>query len=219
LIAMPAAPFSPDALCAATRAVLDALAPALATTPAAEELQRYVAALARFGAHTDLVGARTADNLAEIALADALVLVRHAELLRSPAWELGAGGASLSVPLALLVPGLTATMFEPRQKRATFLRMAVGTLGLAARLKVDQSRVEPARVPVGAAGCALARAVFPPDVWIPMASQLVAPGGAFAVLTTDALPAPAGVRVVATEHYALPFARAQRVCTWLSRAS
>jgi 16S rRNA (guanine527-N7)-methyltransferase len=212
-----AAPLAPDTLRAATRAVLRALAPARETTADGDALERYVAALARFGAHTDLVGARTAENLAEIALADALVLARHAELLRSPAWELGAGGASLSVPLALLVPTLSATMFEPRQKRATFLRLAVGTLGLGARLKVDQARVEPERAPAGVAGCALARAVFPPDVWIPMALHLVAPGGVFAVLTTDELGARAGVRALATERYALPFARAQRVCTWLAR--
>lgn len=208
--------FSADALRSATIEVFAALAPALTPeAPPGEALVRYVEVLARFGAHTDLVGARSAEALAEIALADALVLARQPEFVQAPAWEVGAGGASLLIPLALLLPELTGKLIEPRQKRATFLRMAIGTLGLARGLTVEQSRLEPGLAPEGVAGCALARAVFPPDVWIPMASRLVKPGGAFAVLTTEQIEVPAGFQLLARERYVLPHSRAMRVASWL----
>lgn len=211
--------FSEEALRKAAATVVQRLGPeGVAGSPVFEALVRYVGALARFGAHTDLVGARTAETLVEIALADPLVLARHPALVRSPLWEIGAGGASLSIPLALLVPEVTGKLIEPRQKRATFLRLALGQLGLAKRFTVEQARVEPEAAPEAVAGCALGRAVFAPDVWIPMAARVVGPEGVFAVLTTEELPVPAGYACRAVERYELPFARAQRVATWLSRA-
>ncbi len=178
-------------------------------------LANYCAALARFGAHTDLVGVKTAETLAEIALADSLVLARRAELCAAPGWEIGAGGASLSVPLALLLDGFTGTMVEPRQKRATFLRLAMGALGLAKRLTVNQSRVDPAHPPRGIARSAFGRAVFAPDTWVPLAASVVQEGCAFAVLTTEPLATPTGYEALAVEQYELPFAKSQRVLTWL----
>jgi 16S rRNA G527 N7-methylase RsmG len=106
-------------------------------------------------------------------------------------------------------------MVEPRQKRATFLRMAAGALGLAKRVSVDQSRVEPTRPPRAIAGCAFGRAVFAPDVWIPLAASVVHEGCAFAVLTTDAIAAPVGYAIVESDGYELPFARAKRCITWM----
>lgn len=211
--------FSEEALRKAAAAVAQALGPAgMERAPVFESLARYVVTLAKFGAHTDLVGARTPEALAEIALADALVLARRADLVRAPLWEIGAGGASLGVPIALMVPEVTGKLIEPRQKRATFLRLAIGQLGLAKRLVVEQGRVEPGSAPQGVAGCALGRAVFAPEVWIPMAARVVVPGGAFAVLTTEDLVLPVGFAAVASERYELPFARAKRVATWVQRA-
>jgi 16S rRNA G527 N7-methylase RsmG len=214
------ATFPDEALRKATAAVLDPLiaegGSAVAGTQSSA-LVRYVTALAKFGAHTDMVGARTAEALVEIALADAIVLARRPELLVSPIWEIGAGGASLTIPLAVIFPEATGTLYEPRQKRATFLRMAIGSMGLAKRLTVVQARVEPEQAPVAVAGCALGRAVFAPDVWIPMASKVVFPRAAFAVLTTQDLVAPSGYEVRAVDRYELPITRARRVATWLSR--
>jgi 16S rRNA G527 N7-methylase RsmG len=203
------------AIRSSVRSVVRALAPSIAPE-VVEALVAYVQSLARFGAHTDLVGARSADGLAEIALGDALALLRHAELLRPPVWEIGAGGASLAIPIALANPSVAGVMYEPRQKRATFLRMALGAHHLAPRLRVEQSRLEPDRAPTGAAATALCRAVFPPDVWIPLASRLVGATGAFAVLTTEPLEPRADTRVLAEDHYRLPSSGAARVATWLA---
>ncbi|MEI8255275.1 MAG: RsmG family class I SAM-dependent methyltransferase [Deltaproteobacteria bacterium] len=211
------AAFDASTLSPPVETLVRTLAPAYES--ARGDLVRYAAALARFGAHTDLVGAKTPEALAEIALADALVLARDPALCASPGWEIGAGGASLSVPLALLLPAFTGRLVEPRQKRATFLRLAIGTLGLAPRLTIDQGRVDPARPPRDIAGCAFGRAVFAPDVWIPLAAAVVRPGGAFAVLTTGSLVVPPGYDRVAEDRYTLPFARVERVTTWLRAAA
>ncbi len=211
------AAFDASTLSSPVETLVRTLAPAY--DGARGDLVRYAASLARFGAHTDLVGAKTPEGLAEIALADALVLARDAALCMSPGWEIGAGGASLSVPLALLLPDFTGRLVEPRQKRATFLRLAIGTLGLATRLAIDQGRVDPARPPHAVAGCAFGRAVFAPDVWLPLAATVVRTGGAFAVLTTGPLAIPAGYARIAEQRYTLPFARVERVTTWVRAAS
>lgn len=208
-----AAAFDSSTLAPAVKTLVDALAPE--QRGASEVFVKYAVALARFGAHTDLVGAKTPAALAEIALADALVLARNAALCVSPGWEIGAGGASLSVPLALMVPGFSGRLVEPRQKRATFLRLAIGTLGLAPRLSIDQVRVDLAHPPHDVAGCAFGRAVFAPDAWLPLAATVVKAGGAFAVLTTGDLAVPAGYDMLASDRYTLPFARVERVITWL----
>jgi 16S rRNA G527 N7-methylase RsmG len=214
---MPAA-FDAATLAPHVKRLVDVLAPDRATR--ADVLTNYVAALARFGAHTDLVGAKTPEGLTEIAIADALVLARHEALCASPGWEIGAGGASLSIPLALLVDPFEGTMVEPRQKRATFLRMAAGALGLAKRVTVDQTRVDPNAPPRAIAGCAFGRAVFAPDVWIPLAASVVRARCAFAVLTTDATAVPEGYEAAAADEYVLPFANVKRCITWMrSRAS
>lgn len=209
--------FSTEALRTATTELVRTLGPVeLFGTPTFENLVRYVETLNRFGARTDLVGARSAEGLVEIALGDSLVLARHPELVQSPVWEIGAGGASLTIPLALMFSDLMGKLVEPRQKRATFLRMAIGSLGLTTRFTVEQKRVEPDEAPAGVAKLALARAVFPPEVWIPMAARLVGPGGVLVVLTTDVIAVPQGYSLRAMERYELPFARAKRVATWLS---
>ena len=208
--------FRAGALEQAVDEVLRDLAPDTMAAPR-EALLRYVGSLARFGAHTDLVGARTPGALVEIALADALVLARHAELVTGPAWEVGAGGASLLVPLALLDPALTGCLVEPRQKRATFLRLAIGQLGLGARLTVEQQRVDPENPPRAVAGLVLGRAVFGPESWVPLASTMVRPIGLLVVLGTEALEPREGLSVAACERYALPLSGARRVATWLRR--
>jgi 16S rRNA G527 N7-methylase RsmG len=175
-------------------------------------LTRYVELLTRYGAHTDLVGVRGEDAITEVALADALVLARHADHLASPLHEIGAGGASLSIPLALLIPDLHAVLWEPRQKRATFLRLATASFDLGSRITIRQERLEPKRLPEASAGCAIARAVFAPAEWIPLARRLVRPGGTYVVMATEPYPLD---DLVAEEHYTLAHARATR---WLGIA-
>lgn len=197
--------------------VLQALAPALPEAPR-ERLRAYVLELTRFGAHTDLTGVRDPLELAAVALADALVLARHRSLLGAPVWEVGAGGASLLVPLALVDPTVEGVLVEPRQKRATFLRLCLGRFGLAPRLRVSQTRVEPEAPPRAVCQGAVSRAVYAPEQWLPLARALLRPAGAVVVLTTEAPSVPEGWTALAQERYALPGTGAPRVATWLTAA-
>lgn len=69
----------------------------------------------------NLTGARGADERVEILVAPALPLL---ELVEPPLLDVGSGGGSPGLVLALLRPELRATLLEPRQRRWAFLREA-----------------------------------------------------------------------------------------------
>ncbi len=186
-----------------------------AAQPVADTLVQYAKTLAQFGAHTDLVGARSAETLVEIALADAVILASRTALLPPPWCEVGAGGASLLVPLALMIPSGAGTLFEPRQKRAAFLRLVLGTFSLHVRLHVDQRRVEPETLGPPQAHTALARAVLAPPAWLALGSQLVGVDDPVVLLTTSPPEALASERVLDQIEYRLPWSRAARCVTWV----
>jgi 16S rRNA G527 N7-methylase RsmG len=180
-------------------------------------LVSYVQSVAKFGAGADLVGAKTETSLCEIVLADAIEASKHRACLHSPLYEVGAGGAPLALVLAVMFDGLSAELVEPRQKRATFLRLTVGAQKLAARVQVKQMMLDVAALPAAVAGTSIARAVWAPNQWLSIAETLTRPGATVLVTTTPehleqvAMSAPATLREVARSEYELPFSHAKRV--------
>jgi 16S rRNA (guanine527-N7)-methyltransferase len=83
--------------------------------------------------------------------------------------DVGSGIGAPGLPLALLAPGVDVTLVEPRAKRVSFLRTAIGTLGL------DNVRVERSRSDVLAArsfDVAISRATMPPPDWLAEGARL-----------------------------------------------
>ena len=65
--------------------------------------------------------------------------VRRADLL---AIDLGSGGGSPGLPLAITVPHLRMVLVEVKTRKAVFLREAIRVLGLEERLEVENRRFE-----------------------------------------------------------------------------
>jgi len=186
--------------------------PPEATGPLAEYLGLLLAA----NASTNLTAPGSPAEVAEVALVDALVLAA----MVGSGWEgsfvdVGTGGGAPGVPLALVLPGARGTLVEPRRRRWAFLVEVVEALGLGDRVQVVKGKVDPTR-PTGGplAGrtfdLAVARATFPPPVWLGVGARLAPRVAAF---LTGPPPERPDLPVEARVDYALPESGARRVLT------
>lgn len=126
----------------------------------------------------NLTGAKSAKHLADLYLADSLVLAAHEKPGES--WlDVGSGGGAPGLALALAAPETAFTFVEPRQKRVSFLRMATGALGLE-NVTVVRGRFE--HLDDAEWDVAVARATFPPQEWLERA-EAVQPRDIWVLLT------------------------------------
>jgi len=190
--------------------VIDALRPEASAHRAA--IERFLGLVDTWNAKIDLTAARTADALADVMLADALVMADE-DFVPSGAHllDVGSGAGGPALPLALVRPDVRVTMVEPLGKRVAFLRTAVGALGLAPRVGIVQARADA----LGDlhADVASARATFPPHEWLTIGSTL-APRVLVLTTTDDVPTTPASAR----RDYRWPHSGAPRVLLRFDRA-
>lgn len=178
----------------------------------AEALERYLDLLMRWSKRMSLTGFADRAAAAEGLLLDAAylspLLAEGLEVV-----DVGAGAGGLATALAVLRPDLSLTLVEPRGRRAAFLRAVRRQLALA-RFDVVEARAEGLGPSV--ADAAYARALAPPEVWLPMGRRLVRPGGSVLCLTAEAVEAsavPAGLVAAEERRYELPRSGRSRVVT------
>jgi 16S rRNA (guanine527-N7)-methyltransferase len=141
-----------------------------------EAIVRYASLLLTWTARINLTGAVSLEDLAAEHLPDSFALAsRLADAGAPGAIDVGSGGGLPALPLSILCPHLTLRLLEPIAKKAAFLRTAIRELGLADRLTVDTRRAQ-SLVP-STFDVALSRATLPPRSWLPLATDLVRPGG------------------------------------------
>jgi 16S rRNA (guanine527-N7)-methyltransferase len=141
-----------------------------------EAIARYADLLFTWTARINLTGAVSLGDLAAEHLPDSFALAsRLADAGATTAIDVGSGGGLPALPLALLCPSLSLRLLEPIAKKAAFLRTAVRELDLGGRVVVDTRRAQ-AVVPA-TFDVALSRATLPPRSWLPLAADLVRPGG------------------------------------------
>jgi 16S rRNA (guanine527-N7)-methyltransferase len=176
----------------------------------AEALTDYLTLLVRWSSRVNLTGFHdpldAADRLLYDAVEVAPLVPRSASII-----DVGAGAGGLAAALAVLRPDVGIRLVEPRQKRAAFLRRVRHELSLE-RWDVVQARAES----IGSPGVdvAYARAVMPPERWLPLGRRLVRDGGAVLCLSAEPLDvAPAGLTLTASRRYVLPWSRAPRAVT------
>ncbi|AUX27186.1 uncharacterized protein SOCEGT47_077670 [Sorangium cellulosum] len=157
------------ALLAGREASLPARAPAA--------LARWIELVAAWNAKVDLTAARSADELADLMLADARLLSEHVPEGRRVV-DVGTGAGAPGLPLALLRPDLEMTLVEPLQKRVAFLRTATGTLvqqgELARAPRVERARGEDLVRAGRSFEVAISRATLAPEAWLPLGAALTA---------------------------------------------
>jgi 16S rRNA (guanine527-N7)-methyltransferase len=160
-----------------------------------DAITRYATLLMTWTARINLTGAVSLEDLANEHLPDSFALAsRLNDAGGVQALDVGSGGGLPALPLAILCPNLSVRLLEPIAKKAAFLRTAVRELGLGQRVTVETHRAQ-ALVP-GTFDVALSRATLPPKTWLPLASELVRPGGRVFLLASNAsdwAPPPAGL--------------------------
>jgi 16S rRNA (guanine527-N7)-methyltransferase len=184
---------------------------------AAEAASEWLDRLAEWNARIDLTAARTADELVDLMLADALVLsARVPERVR--VIDVGSGAGAPGLALAILRPDLALTLAEPQGKRAAFLRTMVGSLGRLDVTLEARTGEALAEASAGSWDVALARATLPPHAWLGLASRLVTPGGsAWVFLAREPPPSQAGMIHAETFDYTWPLTNAGRTLVRYTR--
>jgi len=121
-------------------------------------LARYAELLRAESQRQNLIAASTFETIWARHLVDSAQLVPLAADAPRGAWiDVGSGAGLPGIVVAAIVER-TVVLVEPRARRADFLRQAAGALGFAARVTVQESRIESYR-PLNRAAVISARAV------------------------------------------------------------
>ncbi|MBA4357396.1 MAG: class I SAM-dependent methyltransferase [Humidesulfovibrio sp.] len=176
------------------------------TKAEAEGLSRYLTLLLKWNRAMSLVGRAGWPDVFRDLAADSLYLAEFLESLGLPGaplcLDLGAGAGLPGIPLRLVWGVGDYVLVELREKRAIFLRQAVGELQQAGALpgvRVVHGRAEavgPELARLGLrprADLVLSRAFMPWPRLLPLAADLLAPGGRLVVLSNEPPPAAAAL--------------------------
>ncbi|MES1177781.1 MAG: RsmG family class I SAM-dependent methyltransferase [Myxococcales bacterium] len=180
---------------------LPSVAPAIVA-----RLSEYCELAVAWNQRVDLTAARSADELVDLLLADALAITSVMSAPNGERWfDVGSGVGAPGIPLALLSP-MRMSLIEPRTKRVAFLRTAVGSLQRADiavhRRRSDEFEAKSCEV-------AVSRATLPPPEWLIEGSRL-ATGRVWLLLAKAALPELDGRTILSDLSYTWPLTGAER---------
>jgi 16S rRNA (guanine527-N7)-methyltransferase len=171
-----------------------------------EQLCAYCALAVTWNQRVDLTAARSADELVDLLLADALAISASRPGLEGERWfDVGSGIGAPGIPLALLAP-VKMTLVEPRTKRVAFLRTAAGSLG---RADISVSRARSDEFPAASCEVAVSRATLPPPEWLGEGARL-ATQAVWLLLAKANVPDLDGRGILADVSYTWPLTGAQR---------
>jgi 16S rRNA (guanine527-N7)-methyltransferase len=162
-----------------------------------EGIATWLRLLCEWNARMDLTAARTAEELVELMLLDAVTI--SADLApRTSVVDVGTGAGAPGLAVALLRPDLRVTLCEPLAKRASFLRTVLGSVH-----RTDVTLVAKRGEELGREwDVAMSRATLAPPEWLELGSRLVKAGGDVWVLLANAEPpASRGARLVDVKTY------------------
>jgi len=175
---------------------------------ASQRLETYLREVGRWGKAVNLVGPSAPQRILDELVADALPLasiLAHGQRLL----DVGSGAGLPGLVLAVLCPTTQVELWEPRERRAAFLRAAVQLLGLTnARVLLRRLEAGEGELPFDVL---CARAVWPPAEWLRLASSITPRGGLVALQATAAYPVcPDGLVLERVLTYRLPEDSADR---------
>lgn len=169
----------------------------------------WLDAIASWNARIDLTAARSAKELVDLMVADALVL-SAATPSGLRVVDIGSGAGAPGLGIAILRPDLRVTLVEPLQKRVAFLRTVLGTLSLP-NASVLRDRGEALADRGESFDVAVARATLPPPEWLALGARLAAPGGSvWVLLAREPAPALPGWSCVEERAYLWPHTQVER---------
>ena len=185
-----------------------------------ERLLAYLAELMKWSRRVNLIARDTPEAQAvETHFLDSLTLLPIMDEMEAPhLLDVGSGAGFPGLALACVRPALRCTLCEPRQKRVSFLRHVIRTLGLA-NVEVVAERVE-AHLPdwPGRFTHLTSRAVAEPAAFLPLVRPLVTPTTRVLLMLARA-EGLAGIdhlasgpwRIERERRFVLPFSKAPRL--------
>jgi len=143
-------------------------------------ISTYIDLLLKWNARMNLTAIREPGEIVQRHFGESLFAAKHLleQKLPQTAIDLGSGAGFPGVPFALLAPEVQVTLIESQQKKATFLKELVHTLGLK-NAKVFSDRAE--NYP-GTADLIMLRAVERFEQALRMAIRLTNEGGRVALM-------------------------------------
>jgi 16S rRNA (guanine527-N7)-methyltransferase len=143
-------------------------------------ISTYIDLLLKWNARINLTAIRDPEEIVERHFGESFFAARFVLQRNSigTAIDLGSGAGFPGVPFAILVPEVQVTLIEARQKKATFLKELVYSLGLK-NVKVFSDRAE---TYPGMADLVMLRAVERFEQALQMAVQLTRVGGRIALM-------------------------------------
>ena len=107
------------------------------------QLSNYLDLLLKWNARTNLTAIRDPEEIVRRHFGESLFAARHLHPKATTLLDLGSGAGFPGVPIALLRPEITVTLAESQNKKATFLREAVRTLGLQTEVWAARAEAMP----------------------------------------------------------------------------
>jgi 16S rRNA (guanine527-N7)-methyltransferase len=155
-------------------------APAAPLTPAQEaQFATYLELLLRWNARTNLTAIRDAEGILSRHFVESILCAQNLPDGIQTLLDFGSGAGFPGLPIAILREDLSVSLAESQNKKSSFLREVVRTLGLPT--KVHSGRAEGLKASFD---CITLRAVDHMDRAIPAALDLLNPAGWLTVMTT-----------------------------------
>ncbi len=171
------------------------------------KLATWLEQMVAWNGRVDLTAARSTDELADLMLADAMMLASRVPQGVTVV-DVGTGAGAPGLALAIARPDLRVTLVEPLAKRVAFLRTVLAAIGREdvglLRMKLEELRT---RFDV-----AIARATFPPTEWLARSYDVVSTpdGCAWVLLAKESPPQDPDATLVEDVAYTWPATGAQR---------
>ena len=145
-----------------------------------DQLSLYLDLLLKWNARTNLSAIRAPEEIVRRHFGESLFAARHLPAGKN-LLDLGSGAGFPGLPIALAVPALSVTLAESQNKKASFLREAIRTLGIPVEVWAD-------RVEKLAANrlfdVVTLRAVDNPTLALALARERLTPAGTIVHLTS-----------------------------------
>ena len=156
-----------------------------------DQLSLYLDLLLKWNAKTNLSAIRAPEAIVARHFGESLFAARHLPPGQT-LLDLGSGAGFPGLPIALARPNLTVTLAESQNKKASFLREVVRTLGIPVQIWPDRVESLP---PDHRFDLVTLRAVDHPDLAIRLARNLLSPLGSIVHLTAAPSVSPNGIPI------------------------
>lgn len=143
----------------------------------AGSFEKYLFLLIKWSKAQRLIGSSDPDWIVDNLILDSLLFLPLLPPHSGSIADLGSGAGLPGVPIKIVRSELEVTLIESRERRASFLAAVVRELQLSGLRVVNQRAERLAAAGVGLFDVVVMRCAGRPDVVVPMARRLLAPGG------------------------------------------